>query len=393
MNFLDVGSILLGLVVLVSGGELLVRGAAALAARMGMSPLVVGLTVVAFATSAPELAVTLGSVLGGEPALAVGNVVGSNIANVLLILGVSALILPLIVKVQLVRVDIPFMLALSVLFGLLALDGGFNRVDGAVLFVLLLLYVSVAIILSKRQSAPGALVSATSAGRVAQTAGKTAESMTEAIEEVRGPLWRDLVFLVAGVALLVVGAQFLVNGATAVARAFGVSELVIGLTVVAIGTSLPELATSIVAVRQGQRDLAVGNVVGSNIFNIGAVAGLAALIAPSGVPVPESALALDIPLMIAASLVLLPLAFTDSLIARWEGGLLFALYVGYLVYTVVEASGRPLERLQTFMLLFVTPLVILTVVVTTLGEMRRRRAGAVAPASIRGPQGAEPAQE
>ena len=374
MNIVDVGAILLGLVLLVAGGELLVRGAASLAARIGMSPLIVGLTVVAFATSAPELAVTLGSVLGGEPALAVGNVVGSNIANVLLILGVSAIILPLIVKVQLVRVDIPFMLALSVLFFLLALDGGFDRVDGAVLFVLLLLYVSLAIILGKREAAgPGASLSAASAGRVAQTVGKTAESMTEAVEDVKGPVWRDLILLLAGVGLLVVGANSLVGGATGIARAFGVSELVIGLTVVAIGTSLPELATSIVAVRKGQRDLAVGNVVGSNIFNIGAVAGLAALVAPSGVPVPQSAITLDIPLMIAASLVLLPLAFTNSLIARWEGALLLALYLGYLTHTVLAATGRSLLGLRAFMWVIVGPLVVLTLVVTTLGELRRRR--------------------
>lgn len=383
MNVLDIGRILLGLVLLVAGGELLVRGAAGLAARIGMSPLVVGLTVVAFATSAPELAVTLGAVLHGEPGLAVGNVVGSNIANVLMILGTAAVILPLLVKLQLVRVDIPFMAAYSVLFLLLATDGGLSRVDGLILFVLLSLYISVAIILSKREgrtddvAGPGASIATRSAGRVGQSVGDTADTMTEAVQEVEvkdGSIGRDLLFLIIGVALLIVGANFLVSGATGIATAFGVSELIVGLTVVAVGTSLPELATSIIAVRRGQRDLAVGNVVGSNIFNIGAVAGLAGVISPTGLPVPESALALDIPLMIAASVVLLPLAFTGKIIARWEGALLLGLYVAYLIYTVLAASQRPvLQGFTTVMLWFVMPLVVLTLVSTVAYEIGRRR--------------------
>jgi cation:H+ antiporter len=383
MHLLDTGRILLGLVLLVAGGELLVRGASGLATRIGMSSLVVGLTVVAFATSAPELAVTLGAVMGGEPGLAVGNVVGSSIANVLMILGSSAIILPLLVKVQLVRIDIPFMAALSVLFLLLAIDGGFSRVDGLILLVMLVLYIAVAIILSRRDGhvddlrGPGASIATASAGRVGQTARKTGDTMTEAVEDVeaRGSIGRDVVLVLIGVALLVVGANILVKGATGIATAFGVSDLIVGLTVVAIGTSLPELATSIVAVRRGQRDLAVGNVVGSNIFNIGAVAGLAAMISPTGLPVPESALALDIPLMIAASVVLLPLAFTGSVIARWEGGLLVALYVSYLLYTVLAAAERPiLQGFTTVMLWFITPLVVLTVISTVIHEISRRRA-------------------
>ena len=383
MNLLDIGRILLGLVLLVAGGEMLVRGAVGLAARIGMPPLIVGLTVVAFATSAPELAVTLGAVLGGEPGLAVGNVVGSNIANVLMILGAAALILPLVVKIQLVRVDIPFMAAFSVLFLLLASDGGISRVDGLILFVLLVLYISVAIILSRREGqvdelhGPGASIATASAGRVGQTVGNQADTMTEAVQEVTvkdGSIGRDLVFLLIGVALLIVGANILVRGATGIATAFGVSELIVGLTVVAIGTSLPELATSIVAVRRGQRDLAVGNVVGSNIFNIGAVAGLAGVISPTGLPVPESALALDIPLMIAASVVLLPLAFTGSVIARWEGALLLGLYAAYLVYTVLAAADRPiLQGFTTVMMWFVTPLLVLTLVSTVSYELSRRR--------------------
>lgn len=392
MNLLDIGSILVGLVLLVAGGEFLVRGAAALAAKLGMSPLVVGLTVVAFATSAPELAVTLGSVLRGEPDLAVGNVVGSNIANVLLILGVSALILPLMVKVQLVRVDIPFMVALSVLFFILAADGQVTTTDGLVLFIILVLYISVAIILGRRDQAgtspaqPGGAVALASAAKLdAEIAGSvsaspetnptqaTAEDIAE-LSEAAGPWWRDLILVAFGVGLLVVGANALVSGATSIAGALGVSELVIGLTVVAVGTSLPELATSIVAVRRGQRDLAVGNVVGSNIFNIGAVMGLAGLVSPKAVPVPESALALDIPLMIAAAVALLPIAFTGSRISRWEGGLFTGLYVAYMVYLVLAAGDRPLlQGFTSIMLWFVTPLVVLTLVSTVAYEVGRRK--------------------
>lgn len=294
------------------------------------------------------------------------------------------MILPLLVKLQLVRVDIPFMAAFSVLFLLLAGDGGLSRVDGLILFVLLALYISVAIILSRKKGqaddlgGPGASIATASAGRVGQTVGQDADTMTQAVDEVAvhgGSIGRDLVFLLIGVALLIVGANTLVSGATGIATAFGVNELIVGLTVVAVGTSLPELATSIVAVRRGQRDLAVGNVVGSNIFNIGAVAGLAGVISPTGLPVPESALALDIPLMIAASLVLLPLAFTGKVIARWEGALLLGLYLAYLVYTVLAAAERPiLHGFTTVMLWFVTPLVILTLVSTVAYEMGRRRA-------------------
>lgn len=399
MNLLDIGSILLGLVLLVAGGEFLVRGAAALAAKLGMSPLVVGLTVVAFATSAPELAVTLGSVLNGEPDLAVGNVVGSNIANVLLILGVSALILPLLVKVQLVRVDIPFMVAMSVLLLILASDGQVTRSDGFVLFVILVLYIGIAIILGRRDQAgaspaqPGGAVALASTARLdAEVGGRsnstggstpsssepnpmdaTADDIAE-LSEASGPWWRDLILVAFGVGLLVVGANALVSGATSIASALGVSELVIGLTVVAIGTSLPELATSIVAVRRGQRDLAVGNVVGSNIFNIGAVMGLAGIFSPTAVPVPESALALDIPLMIAAAVALLPIAFTGSKISRWEGGLFVGLYFSYMTYLVLAAGDRPaLQGFTSVMFWFVTPLVALTLVSTAAYEVGRRK--------------------
>lgn len=356
--------ILGGLAILVVGGEALVRGASALALKVGMSALVVGLTVVALATSAPELAVTVSSILDGEPDLAVGNVVGSNIANVLLIVGVSALVLPLLVKVQLVRIDIPVMVGLSVLFLVLAVDGEITRLDGAVLFILLVVYIALAVTIGRRSTARDAARDPS----VAQEE-DTAETIAK-----RTPAWLDALLLTGGVALLVLGAQLLVAGAAGIASALGVSELVIGLTVVAIGTSLPELATSVVAVRRGQRDLAVGNVVGSSIFNLGAVMGIGALVSPSAIPVPPSAIALDIRLMIACSAALLPLAFTGFVIGRWEGALLLALYVAYTVYLLLAATEHDaLRGFSAVMLGFVLPLVGIVVIALAAYEFARRR--------------------
>jgi len=351
------GTVLLilgGLAVLVVGGEVLVRGAAGLARAMGMSSLVVGLTVVAFATSAPELAVTVDAVLAGTPGLAVGNVVGSNIANVLLVLGLAALILPLAVRSQLVRADIPVMVALSVVTLLLALDGGFSRLDGVVLFAALVAYLVVAVTVGRRRAR-------------GEVAARTEESDTRTEEvpadggrdAVRRRSVVDLALVAVGVGLLVVGARWLVRGATDVAAAVGVSDLVIGLTVVAVGTSLPEVATSVIAAVRGERDMAVGNVVGSCLFNLGAVLGLAALLAPDVVPVADAAVAFDIPFMVAVALALVPIAFTGFTVARWEGALFVAYYVAYVVYVLLDATGHDaLEPYSEVMLGFVVPITV-----------------------------------
>ncbi|HEX6247825.1 MAG TPA: calcium/sodium antiporter [Nocardioidaceae bacterium] len=344
-----------GLVVLVGGGEMLVRGAAGLAARLGLSSLVIGLTVVAFATSAPELAVTLDAVLGGEPDLAVGNVVGSNIVNVLLILGASAIVLPLTVQAQLVRLDLPILVAVSVLLLALAADGAITTGDGSLLLLILVGYTALALALGRRQIEP-------------------APSETLTGQDAERPLWVQLAAVVGGVGLLVVGARLLVDGAVGIATGFGVSSLVIGLTVVAVGTSLPELATSLVAARRGERDLAVGNIVGSGIFNICVVLGGAGVFAAGGLPVAPAAVALDIPLMIAAAIALLPVAFTGLAIARWEGALFLALYVAYTAYVLLAASEHDaLEGFTAVMLWFTLPLVALTLIVLASFEAGRRR--------------------
>ncbi|OLT21528.1 sodium:calcium antiporter [Ornithinimicrobium sp. CNJ-824] len=374
MDLLDVARIVLGLVLLVGGGELLVRGASALAVRSGLTPLVVGLTVVSVATSAPELAVTTGAALRGETELALGNVVGSNIANVLLILGVSALILPLTARRRIVRVDVPVMLALGVLALLLSLDGRIGVGDGVVLLTIFVAHLVASVWIARRDPGDGpAPAPGTEEGR--------GEDETAGPDDGVLPLWAAVLLVLGGVVLLVVGAGQLVSGATAVATALGVSGLVVGLTVVAVGTSLPELAASAVAALRGERDLALGNVVGSCIANLGLVLGLPALLA-RGLDVPAAVLALDLPVMLATSLVLLPVAFTGFVVARWEGGLFVALYGAYVGYVVLQATSHDaLSGFTTVMTLFVLPFVVLAVATTAAYELgriseRRRRAAA-----------------
>lgn len=351
MDLLDVGLVIAGLVLLVGGGEGLVRGASSIARRLGMSPIVVGLTIVAFATSSPELAVSVGAVLRDEPEIAVGNVVGSNIANILLILGISALVLPLLARRRLVKIDVPVMVVLSVLLLVLALDGRISTLDGLLLLVIVIAHMVWSVWSGMRAGA--------------------GEESTD--EKVLG--WVPALALVlGGVGLLVLGSQWLVSGASDIARSLGLSNLVIGLTVVAIGTSLPELAASVVAVRKGERDLAIGNIVGSNIINIGLVLGLPAMIAGGGIPVPSAALALDIPLMIAAAIALAPIVFTGFVIKRWEGALFLALYVSYVAYLVLWATSHgALEGFTLIMSAFVLPIIALTLLLLVAYEMGLRR--------------------
>lgn len=373
MELLDIGRVLLGLVLLIGGGEVLVRGASALATKLGIPPLVVGLVIVSAATSAPELAVTIGSVIDEEPGLAVGNVVGSNIANVLLILGLSALFLPLAVKRRLVKFDLPVMVGISILLLVLALDGEITQIDGVILFLAAVAHIVLSFTLSKKDpdAATDAAAPAASTGAV-----RTRRVPASGVLSYLIPV----VLILAGIGLLVFGADLLVTGAVAIATGFGVSSLVIGLTVVAIGTSLPELATSIAAVRRGERDLAVGNIVGSNIFNIGIVLGLPAIFFPAGIPVPDAAISLDIPLMIAAAIALVPIAFTGFTIARWEGGVFVALYVAYTVYLILAAVEHDaLRGFSIVMLFFVLPLLAVTLVAVTAYEVGLRRGRREAP--------------
>jgi cation:H+ antiporter len=349
--------LILGLVLLIVGAELLVRGASRLAAAFGISPLVIGLTVVAFGTSSPEMAVSVMSAYEGQADLAVGNVVGSNIFNVLFILGLSALITPLLVSRQLIRLDVPIMIGVSVLLLLLALDGNINRLDGVILFAGIISYTAFQIYQSRREK-------------------KANEAEGEVIEKPTTPLqWLiNLGFVIGGLVLLVVGSNWLVDGAIFIAQSLGVNELVIGLTIVAAGTSLPEVATSVIASIRGQRDIAVGNVVGSNIFNILAVLGLSGLVSPSSIAVPASALQFDIPVMMVVALACLPIFFTGRVIARWEGFVFLAYYIIYTVYLILAATQNPaLTTLNMALIWFVLPITVITLVVMTVSSLRARK--------------------
>ena len=360
MDILDIVKVIAGLVLLLAGGEALVRGASTLATRVGLSPLVIGLVVVSAATSAPEFATTVGAVYQGEPDLALGNVVGSNIFNILFILGLSAIIRPLVIKRQLVRFDIPVMVGLSVLLVVLSLDGQISVLDGVMLLAGLTIHTVMSIIVGRRD-----------------VADPTSPPDTLPLNSKPVPLWLAGVLIIIGIALLVFGAQLLVDGAVSIASGLGVSSLVIGLTVVAVGTSMPELATSLIALRRGETDMAVGNIVGSNIFNIGMVLGLPAVIFGGGIPVSAAAIAVDLPLMLATAVALLPIAFTGFIIARWEGALFVLLYVAYTLYLVFASTQHDAaEGFTLIMLWFVLPLIAATLIVVTsyeIGVIRGRR--------------------
>ncbi|TLP76818.1 calcium/sodium antiporter [Nesterenkonia sphaerica] len=359
MTLLSIILLISGFVLLVLGGEALVRGAASLGKTVGLSSLIIGLTVVAFATSAPELAVSMGAVLSGSPGLAVGNVVGSNIANILFVMGLTAVFGALLVKVQLIKADIPIMIGFSLLALLLAFDGGFSLVDGVILLGLLVVYLVGTVWYARRRARQGDDPQLGVEGILDQGAGRLTATLRATTLRATTV---DLILIGLGVVMLVIGAQFLVRSATAIASALGVSDLIIGLTVVAVGTSLPELATSVIAAVRGERDMAVGNLVGSNIFNIGAVLGLTSIVSPTGVGVDSAAVNFDLPVMVAVALVLLPLAFTGQAIARWEGFVLTGMYMAYVAYLILDAAGHDaLGPFSAAMLWFVVPVTALWV--------------------------------
>jgi cation:H+ antiporter len=348
-----------GLAGLVIGAELLVRGSSSLAVAMRISPLVVGLTVVAFGTSAPELAVSVQSAWQGNADIALGNVVGSNIFNVLLILGASALIVPLVVSSQLIRWDVPLMIGISLLLPILGWDGRLDRFDGTLLVTGIVTYTYWCIRQSRRESRDVL-------SEFAQESPPAPHTAAQILFQIG--------LTVGGLILLCLSARWLVDGAVTIARTLGVSQLIIGLTIVAAGTSLPELVTSIVAALRGERDIAVGNVVGSNLFNILSVLGFASLVSPNGVAVSRAALQFDVPVMIAVAVACLPIFFTGHCIARWEGGLFVAYYVAYTLYLILEATGNPLKHtMADVMLAFVLPLTAITLAVTTVRQWRASR--------------------
>ena len=360
MDLVTIGWFIAGGALLVLGAELLVRGASRLATTVGISPLVIGLTVVAFGTSAPELAVTAGAAYAGQPDVAIGNVVGSSIFNVLFILGIAALIVPLVVAQQLVRLDVPVMIGSSLVLWALAYDGLIGRLDGLLLCGLTIAYVVFLIRLSRRETADIRSEYEEAFGQVSATPGRV----------LNGGL------VVVGLALLVLGSRWLVDAAVGIASGLGISELVIGLTVVAAGTSLPEVATSVLAAVRGERDIAVGNVVGSNILNILCVLGVSSLISPAGIAVSTGALTFDIPVMTAVAIAVLPVAFTGYTIARWEGFVFVGYYVAYTTYLVLDATSHDaLPAFGAAMSWFALPLTVLTLAIIALRAFRARGHG------------------
>ena len=347
--------LIVGFVLLIAGADLLVRGASRLALSVGIAPLIIGLTVVAFGTSAPELAVSVQAASQGESDLTVGNVVGSNVLNILLILGASAIVLPLVVNARLIRIDVPVMIAVSVLMLVLAHDGAIDRTDGIILILVLAAYLAFLLYQSRKNGdGDNPAIEAVEAGK-------------------RHNPWHNVFFVVAGFACLVMGARWLVDSASEIALELGLSSLIIGLTVVAIGTSLPEIATSLLAALKGERDIAVGNVIGSNIFNIVCVLGISALVSPAGLVVSAAAQRFDLPVMLAVAVACLPIFFTGRLIGRWEGALFLAYYAAYLLYLLLDAAQHDaLGPFSTAMILFVFPLTALTLLAIVFWEWRWR---------------------
>ena len=313
--FIWVIYILIGLVLLAIGAEGLVRGSSSVALRLGVTPLVVGLTIVAFGTGSPEFIVSIQAALSGSSALALGNVVGSNISNVALILGVAAIVRPLTVRAEVLRREMPVMIAVSAFLWLLLYDGELSRLDGALLAISAVGYTVLTYRLSRQK--PKKAVE---------------EEFAEAVTQTRRPVL-DVMFILGGLALLVVGAQVLVAGAVALAAGLGIGEAVIGLTIVAIGTSLPELATSAMAAYKNEPDIAFGNAIGSNVLNILAVLGVAAMVSP--IPLGEIQ-PIDLGAMLGAALVLFVLLGRRYILDRVEGSILVIGYALYLYSIVVR---------------------------------------------------------
>jgi cation:H+ antiporter len=302
--------IVASLVLLFFGAEWLVRGSAELAARLGLTPLVIGLTVVAYGTSMPELIVSTRAAVAGQGDIALGNAIGSNIFNICVILGLSAVVHPMRVKLQLLRLDAPILAGVSLLLLFFLGDMRISRAEAALLCGGIIVYSVMNILLARRE-----------------TSAEVKLEFAEAMPKKIGSLWRDLAFVGGGLLVLVLGSRWLVEHSVGLAKMLGVSEAIIGLTVVAAGTSMPELATSIVAAWRKQPDIAIGNVVGSNIYNILCILGVSGLIAPLHGPGLQQ---LDLYLMLGTAAVLLPILWTGFVVRRWEGLVLLATYGGYL---------------------------------------------------------------
>ena len=342
--------LLCGLALLVAGAELLVRCAVRMAANLKVRPLLIGLTLVAVGSSAPQLTVSLQAALNDTADIAVGSVIGSNIFNILVTLGLSALIIPLRVSRQLVRLDIPLMILASGLVFALALNKQLDRLDGAVLLGGLLVYLALLL----RQS-------------------RHSGHHHPRHDLPRTSWLHNLVLMLAALLLLGLAGHLLLGAAVTLATELGLSERIIGLTIIAVSTSLPQLATSLIAAFRGQREIAVGNVIGSNVFNLLGVLGLTALVAPAPLSVSPNALAFDLPVMLGVAALCLPVFYTGYRVTRGEGLLFLGLYLAYGLHVVSFTTGMPLAgKLEHLMLFFVLPALLLFLLLSTLRAWRRQ---------------------
>ncbi len=318
-------AVVVGLVALVLGAELVVRFGSRLARRLGVPPLLVGLTIVSIGTSAPELAVGIDAVRSGAASLAIGNIAGTNVVNLLLILGLSAAVRPLVLRLQTLRLDLPAMALASLLVLLLAVDGTLSVVDGVILASVAVVYTALLVVFARRES----LVVASEFAE---------EYPPEPRRRAPAAVTLHLVMLLVGLVVIVQGADWLVHGATDLARAVGVSDAVIGLTVVAIGTSAPELATTVISTIRGDRDIAIGNLIGSSTYNVTLILGTSLLFAPGHVPVDAELVMIDLPLMVVVSLVCVPVFLTGRRVSRTEGVAFVVAYAAYLTFLLVART-------------------------------------------------------
>jgi cation:H+ antiporter len=347
---ISIAFIIAGLILLVLGGECLVRGSVQLAQRLKLSTLLIGLTIVTIGTGAPELAITSYAAWMGNSNIALGNIVGSNIANVLLVLGITAIVRPMVIKRKLVLIDVPIMIIASFLIYLACLGGAIFRWEGALLCLAMGGYLVFCFWIERRQSVS-----------------------TNYIKPTSKNITFDFLLIIFALGFLVIGSRVLIHGAVSLARIWGISELIIALTIISIGTSLPELFTSVIAVLRNQKDLAVGNVVGSNIFNLLGILGITALLSPHGIIVAPSAMSFDIPLMVAVTFACLPLFLIEHLISRWQGYLFCFYYVLYLSYLFVKSKHHDLlQPFNSIVLYFCLPITVITVGVIAFRKLSPR---------------------
>lgn len=342
-----------GLALLILGGEILIKSSTNLASRLGMKPIVIGLTIIAMGTSAPEIIINLSSISEGHSSLALGNILGSNIFNILFILGISALITPLIINQKLIKIDIPILIILTITVWIFSLDLNLSFNEGIILFILLILFIIFSIKFSKKESP------------------EVIKEYENEFSTPRKSLLLTIIYFCMGLTLLLLGSHYLVNGSVSLARSWGISELIIGITILACGSGTPEVVISVMAARKKEYDIAIGNIIGSCIFNILFVLGTSIIIFPNQ-PIPPEALNFDIPIMILTSIICLPICLSDQKVSRIEGLLLLLYFVSYISFIILNSSGHDaIEPFGKIVGLFFIPITMITLFIISLKELRK----------------------